>query len=160
MIEIVPFKMEHAEGIVPELRSFELDSIFSRHDGIPQFFAWCEHMSKYALMSTFMLGDRVAAIFASLKINETTAEIWAFTGRAVDDDVRGFWSASVRGLDAYLESQKKITRLQCHVDERHVKSRAWIERLGFRCETPFGLANYGQNNETFFLYAMTGGANG
>lgn len=152
-IMIVGYDPGHAVKLLNELRDFEREALDRPGDGKADFLAWCEHMSKYAIMGTFMAGDRVAAIFASLRVNLTTAEIWAFTGRAVDENVREFWKASVRGLDAMAEHLPGVSRIQCHVDDRNVKSKAWVERLGFSCETPAGMKNYGLNDETFMLYS-------
>lgn len=160
-ILIVEYNREHAEKLLDELRDFEVEALTRPGDGSADFLAWCDHMSKYAIMGTFMAGDRVAAIFASLRVNLSTAEIWAFTGKAVDENVREFWKASVRGLETMAETLVDVTRLQCHVDARNVKSMAWVEKLGFRCETPDGMKNYGLNDETFMLYSkLLGGRHG
>lgn len=160
-IMIVEYEPSHAVQLLDELRSFEAETLARNDRGRDDFLAWCEHMSKYAIMGTFMAGDRVAAIFSSLRVNPSTAEIWAFTGRAVDDNVREFWKASVRGLETMSEILKDVTRLQCHVDARNHKSMAWVERLGFCCETPAGMKNYGQSDETFMLYSrLLGGRHG
>lgn len=160
-IMIVEYEPSHAALLAAELRDFEAEVIDMNADGGRELQAWCDHMSQFAVMGTFLAEDRVAAIFASLRVNTTTAEIWAFTGRAVDDNVREFWAACVRGLDSMIDTLGDLTRLQCHVDIRHVKSQAWVERLGFTCETPEGMKNYGRNDETFLLYSkLLGGRHG
>ena len=158
-IEIVTYDRSQAESIADELRDFEIMSIGGSPSGREAMLQWFDIMETQAILVTFMAEDRVAAIFAGMRLNATTLEVWAYTGKVVDESVREFWKASVRGLESLLQVHEGLTRIQCHVDERHVKSRAWVERLGFHNETPDGMRNYGSENETYMLYAKTIGGN-
>ena len=160
-IQIVEYDASHGELIADQLREFEMMSLNGRKDGKEDLAKWFSVMEQQAIMVTFLAEDRVAAVFAGLKLNKSTLEIWAFTGKAVDDSVREFWKASVRGLSSLIEVHEGLTRIQCHVDARHERSRAWVTKLGFINETPDGMKNYGPNDETFMLYARpVGGENG
>lgn len=56
---------------------------------------------------------------------------------------------------ATLENEFNLHRLQATVMADNMRSQRWLKRLGFKNETPEGMAGYGPHGETFYLYART-----
>lgn len=90
------------------------------------------------------LGGELAALFGvapgprTALLGPTSYDvIWALTGRAVDRHRRGFWLASQRVVEVFLEHHPVLVN---YVDARYDAALRWVARLGAQVlpAIPFG----------------------
>ena len=92
----------------------------------------------------------ILAITGLVMICPGMAEIWSFTGKAIDRYKILFAQASILVVDFWIRKYK-LHRLQANTHIEHVTSIKWLEWLGFEREEL--MRNFGVSAEDFYLYA-------
>lgn len=75
--------------------------------------------------------------------------IWAFLSKEAKKYMLRITRYVLLGLN-----REGYARYEAHIKGTFPEARRWVEIMGFKCETPNGMANYA-NNETYYLYART-----
>ena len=101
---------------------------------------------------TGFYGDDIIAVAGLTPLWPGTAEAWLFSGT----DLAKHPKFVLRQLKIYLDRAVEIFnvhRIQAVVIDEFPQAHEFIKRLGFICETPDGMKHYGQNGETYKMYA-------
>ena len=99
---------------------------------------------------TVQKDGEILAITGLVIIHPGMAEIWSFTGKAIDKYKILFAQASIMVVDFWIRKYN-LHRLQANTHVEHATSIKWLEWLGFERE---GLMRkFGASAENFYLYA-------
>lgn len=98
--------------------------------------------------------DDIIGIAGLFPIGPGNAEAWMFTSELLVKHPK-FVIKHIKRHLGLAEKVLGINRIQALCVENFTQAKSFIELLGFKCETPHGMKNYGPNNETYYLYART-----
>lgn len=143
---VVPTTYEHFQMLNP--RAYDANSLsFMTREHV-------EHYVRNSYAFTGFVDDDIIGIAGLIKLNNTTAEAWVFAGDKFEQN--GLYV--FKNVKKYLQQAVdlfKLARIQMVCIEGFDKAHVFAKRLGFICETPEGMPNYGPNLEKYYLYART-----
>jgi L-amino acid N-acyltransferase YncA len=148
MIYLAPFKIEHFDEIVPNLRQNDVESI-QGFDPV-EYRGWLESFVEDAPIATFMTDQGVAAIGGAVRQWDGVADWWMLTSHLVEKYPLAFYKAAKDGL-AFMVDAFDIHRLQAAVRQENMQAIKWAESHGFENE---GLmVGYGPDKSNHYRYA-------
>lgn len=83
-----------------------------------------------------------------VKVDANKWTAWALMGKETSSYMIGI----TRAVKSFFSENNK-PRIEIHVQDKFKEAHKWAELLGFKCETPNGMDNWGLNNEKYFLYS-------
>jgi len=96
--------------------------------------AAADELMKHFPHQLFVNDDgRVAALWIGIKKWDGLVEIIGYTGNAAEDEIVGFYKASLRGI-GYFSEFLGAHKVECIVWAGYDRSVKWLERLGFEKE--------------------------
>lgn len=121
------------DKLFADLRDIDKE-VLERMGGIVQSRKVVDHLVTMFPSQIFVTDDgRVAALFIGLRKWEGLIEIIGYTGNAVEDNMVGFYKASLRGVQ-YLADVLEAHKVECIVWGDYDRSIKWLEKLGFEKE--------------------------
>jgi hypothetical protein len=148
-IEVLPYKAEHGIEI--------MKSLFEPREDLP------EQMHESAYYNgqhskeayTLFVNDKPMVSGGIFLIHEGVAEGWLF----VSEKARDYPVVTILKLRKYMKElvkKYKLKRLQATILKGFKSGNRLVDILGFMCETPDGMKNFGHNGDTYMLYSLTG----
>lgn len=117
-----------------------------------------ENQLKYYAQSSYSFTgfyeDDIIGIAGLFPLGNGNAEAWMFTSPLLSQHAK-FVVRQIKEHLLICEDILKLNRIQAVCLESFEPAQRFLQRLGFVCETPNGMKNYGKDKETFFLYART-----
>jgi len=145
MIEFIPFKPDHLVGLnlQPVQAYFQtslLDPEYGKYLSVPGL-SWS--------------GEIDGAVVGSAGVIQRwpgRAKVWALFGQSIPLKA---WVPITRFVEKVLSDAHGagVRRLEAVVDPHHAAGVRWAERLGFICETPWGMDGYGADGKNYLLFA-------
>lgn len=112
-------------------------------------------LATYGYGVTLWYADIILGVCGYIELWPGVYEVWAFPSVHVEK----FAVIYLRRIKRYIQAIEKshaVRRLQTSTpaDKQH---NDWMEFLGFKCETPGGMANYSVLDETYNMWSRTYG---
>lgn len=128
-----PSNPEDLDELFADLRDEDLEAI-ERMGGVANARAVVNQLIEAFPHQVFITEDgKVAALFIGLRKWDGVIEIIGYTSNAAEDNIFGFYKASIRGVD-YLSSILGAHKVECIVWGGYQRSINWLQRLGFKQE--------------------------
>lgn len=100
---------------------------------------------------TFFDGSTVIGCLGHITYWPGRVMVWCIMGPAEAHHMR----AISKRISNWLKAQAGRLRIEVTVDAEYPQAIRWAELMGFKCETPNGMKNYGPTGRTFLLYSWT-----
>jgi len=97
---------------------------------------------------TVVVGGEVIGCGGIIKTAKNRWEAWALLSKNSGKHMIGITRAVINFLD---ENPK--ARIATHVRDDFKVGHKWMKMLNFKCETPHGMPNYGDDGHDYYLYA-------
>jgi len=148
-IAFIPFEPDHLAG----LKLQAAQTYFQENVRDP---AYRRHLKVAGLSWSGEVNGRVVGAAGVLPQASGRAIVWALFSR--DIPFKG-WLPITRFVKKVLADAHGagIRRIEAIVDPAHGAGVRWAERLGFVCETPWGMAGFGADGKTYLLFAHVEG---
>lgn len=152
-MKIAPYKREHLDAILDELRDEELCNVSPAAKDREEVLKSMEYYEERAVIVTFMDDDHPVAIFVGMRLWAGVAELWALVGTRADSTIVGFQRACARGLKNFIDCHKDepLHRIQAVVHSDHYRSRKWLQWMGFSEEGV--LKKFGPDKADYLMVA-------
>jgi hypothetical protein len=140
MIEIVPYKAEHVAAIVPNVESAQYGAFAT-----PAIARTLEGpFAKTALLD----GRPIACAGLANRWYESWIA-WAYLSRDTGKHMLPLTRAIRQALPDLPQG-----RIEASTPMDYPEGRRWLEMLGFKCETPNGMAHWTPDGRSFALYSL------
>ena len=97
---------------------------------------------------TVLIGGEAIACGGIIQVAKNRWDAWALLS---DDSGRSMLGIT-RAVNKFLTENKK-PRIETHVRDDFMVGHKWMKMLNFKCETPNGMENYGDDGHNYYLYA-------
>ena len=120
--------------------------------GIEDIEALLEVYQRAGPCKSLFVNGKIIAMIGAVMVWRGVYEIWMLTTPDVEKHAVFFHKSILRLESDYLKTTK-CHRVQCVVHEANLRSKKWVEHLGFEFE---GLMkHYGENGAHYLRYAKT-----
>jgi hypothetical protein len=150
-IEILPYKAEHGIEV--------MKSLLEPHEGLSECMKEAAHYNmQFSKEAYTLFVDEVPLASGGIfLLREGVAESWLF----VSEKARDYPVVAVLEIKKHIKEvveKYNLKRLQATILKSFTSGNRIAKMLGFICETPDGMKNYGHNGDTYMLYSLTGGS--
>lgn len=141
-MRIEPFQPEHMAALLPRLN---VDQTLSHELWTPDF---CERLKETSETYTGLSGDgQVLVVAGVMKLWPGRHHLFAYMSL----DSGPYMTAITRGVRRFLDTV--AGRLETQVSEGFEAGHRWVRLLGFKCETPEGMAGFFGDDRRGFMYS-------